>query len=357
MTKFKKILVTGGYGFIGSALIRRLLEKSNNEVINIDKFSLISDDQSIIDILEKNINIKKRYKFFNIDLCNFSLLEATFNKIKPDLVFHLAAESHVDRSIENPSQFLNSNIIGTYNLIEVTRKYLKSNRIGNFKLIHVSTDEVFGSLDKNDKFNELTRYDPRSPYSASKACSDHLVRAWRHTYKLPFIVTNCSNNFGEWQFPEKLIPLTIQKIIKGEKIPIYGNGQQIRDWLYVEDHVDALLLISQKGLIGNDYCIGGNSEMTNIKVVEMISKIFNDLSINKNSLLNNINYVEDRPGHDVRYSIDFKKLNKELGWSPKFKFDSALEITIKWYLNNQKWSKKVMNRAKYNCERIGLEKN
>ena len=353
--KFKRILVTGGYGFIGSTLIRKLLEESESKIFNIDKFGPISDDQSIQNVLDKNIELRKRYFHYKIDLYNFSLLESKINEIKPDLIFHLAAESHVDRSIDNPSQFLNSNVIGTFNLIEVLRKYYKASQNNHFRFIHISTDEVFGSLDKKNKFNELTRYDPKSPYSASKACSDHLVRAWRHTYQLPFIVTNCSNNFGKWQFPEKLIPLTTQKIIKGEKIPVYGNGLQIRDWLYVEDHVEALILVSKEGKIGEDYCIGGNSEIANIDLIKRISNIINSSSANKHSLDKLICHVEDRPGHDIRYAIDFEKINRELGWAPKFKFEHALEITIKWYLKNQKWSENVMKRAKYKGERLGLD--
>tara|TARA_B100000886_G_scaffold335824_1_gene293524 strand:+ start:25634 stop:26707 length:1074 start_codon:yes stop_codon:yes gene_type:complete len=356
MKNFKRILVTGGYGFIGSALIRNLLENSEAKVFNIDKYSKISDSQSLEDILKRDKNIKERYKFFNLDIFNTSLLEKAFYKIKPDLVFHLAAESHVDRSIENPSQFLNSNIIGTFNLIETIRKYLKNNKVEKFKLLHISTDEVFGSLEEGGKFDELTPYEPKSPYSASKACSDHLVRAWRHTYKLPFIVTNCSNNFGEWQFPEKLIPLTIQKIIKGEKIPLYGNGLQVRDWLYVEDHVDALLLISQDGNIGEDFCIGGDSEMKNIDLVKAISKIINDYSDNKHSIEELISFVEDRPGHDKRYAIDFRKIKRDLGWEPKFKFKDALEKTVKWYLNNPEWARKVLKQADYKTQRLGLLK-
>ena len=354
MKNFKKILITGGYGFIGSALIRNLLKNSDVQVFNIDKYSSVSDSESIEEILEIDINIKNRYKYFNLDICNYSKLDEAFNKINPDLVFHLAAESHVDRSIENPSQFLNSNIIGTYNLIEIARKYLKNNQDNKFRLLHISTDEVFGSLEENGKFNELTPYNPRSPYSASKASSDHLVKAWRHTYKLPFIVTNCSNNFGEWQFPDKLIPLTIQKILKGEKIPIYGNGLQIRDWLYVEDHVEALLLIAQDGKAGEDFCIGGNSEMRNIDLVRNISEIINNSSSKKHNLLELISFVKDRPGHDKRYAIDCKKIKSELGWEPKFKFKDALEITVKWYLDKPEWAQKVLNQANYQTQRLGL---
>ena len=354
MINEKKILVTGGYGFIGSALIRKLLNETDSFVFNLDKFGIVSDDKSIKEILDKEKNFKERYKFYKVDLFDFELLENIFNNIKPDLVFHLAAESHVDRSIDNPSQFINSNIIGTFNLLEITRKYLKNNIVDNFKLLHISTDEVFGSLPDIGKFNESTSYDPKSPYSASKASSDHLVRAWRHTFKLPLIVTNCSNNFGEWQFPEKLIPLSIQKIINGKQIPIYGNGLQIRDWLYVEDHIDALLLISERGKMNEDYCIGGNSEITNIDLIKKISKIINKNSTYKHSLNNVISFVKDRPGHDERYAIDFNKIRNDLGWEPKSNFDQSLEKTINWYLDNQEWSEKVLEKAAYKTQRLGL---
>jgi len=354
MINEKKILVTGGYGFIGSALIRKLLNETNSLVFNLDKYGIVSDDKSIKEILDKGKNLKERYKFYKVDLFDFELLENVFNNIKPDLVFHLAAESHVDRSIDNPSQFINSNIIGTFNLLEIIRKYLKNNIVDNFKLLHISTDEVFGSLPDNGKFNESTSYDPKSPYSASKASSDHLVRAWRHTFKLPLIVTNCSNNFGEWQFPEKLIPLSIQKIINKKQIPIYGNGLQIRDWLYVEDHIDALLLISERGKINEDYCIGGNSEITNIDLIKKISRIINKNSTYKHSLDNLVSFVRDRPGHDKRYAIDFNKIRNHLGWEPKSNFDKSLEKTINWYLENQEWSEKVLEKAAYKTQRLGL---
>ncbi len=353
MFNFKKVVVTGGCGFIGSALIRNLLKSTNARVFNFDKMGLVSDSQSINTLLKSNPEYQNRYDFFELNLENYTKLSEIFNEISPDIVFHLAAESHVDRSIDNPLNFLNSNIVGTYNLIETVREFLKVKQTNNFRLIHISTDEVFGSLGKSGKFNEKTRYDPKSPYSASKACSDHLVRAWRHTYNLPFTVTNCSNNFGPWQFPEKLIPLTILKILKGEKIPIYGNGLQIRDWLFVEDHVNALILIASKGIKGGDYCIGGNSEMTNLKIVKKIIEITNKKSNADYDFNELISFVEDRPGHDLRYAIDFKKINKELNWNPSYSFENALESTIDWYLNNQDWCKRVQKNANYNSERLG----
>ena len=353
MFNFKKVIITGGYGFIGSALIRNLLKNTNVEIFNFDKMGPVSDSQSIDNLLILNPSYQKRYKFFNFNLENFKKLDEIFNEISPDFVFHLAAESHVDRSIDNPLNFLNSNVIGTFNLIEVVRKYLKNKKSNNFLLLHISTDEVFGSLGKSGKFNESTPYDPKSPYSSTKACSDHLVRAWRHTYKLPFIVTNCSNNFGPWQFPEKLIPLTILKILNGEKVPIYGNGMQIRDWLFVEDHINALILIAKNGFKNRDYCIGGKSEITNLNIVKKIIDNINKKTKNNYLFDDLISFVEDRPGHDTRYAIDFERIKKELQWAPKHNFDNALESTIEWYLDNQDWCKKVLKNANYNSGRLG----
>ena len=353
MFNFKKVIVTGGCGFIGSALIRNLLKNTNARIFNFDKMGIVSDSQSINNLLNSNPEYQKRYEFLKLNLENYTKLFEIFNDISPDIVFHLAAESHVDRSIDDPLNFLNSNIVGTYNLIESVRKYLKLSKTNNFRLIHISTDEVFGSLGKTGKFNEKTRYDPKSPYSASKACSDHLVRAWRHTYKLPFTVTNCSNNFGPWQFPEKLIPLTILKILKGEKIPIYGDGMQIRDWLFVDDHVNALILIASKGIKNGDYCIGGDSEITNLKIVKKIIEITNKKTQTDYEFHDLISFVEDRPGHDLRYAIDFKKINEELNWQPSYNFDNSLELTIDWYLNNQDWCNRVQKNANYNSERLG----
>ena len=353
MFNFKKVIITGGCGFIGSALIRNLLKNTNVKIFNFDKMGPVSDDQSIEKLLSLNPKYKERYYFFKFNLENFKKLDEIFNEISPDLVFHLAAESHVDRSIDNPLNFLNSNIIGTFNLIEVVRKYLKNQKSTDFRLLHISTDEVFGSLGKSGKFKEETPYDPKSPYSATKASSDHLVRAWRHTYKLPFTVTNCTNNFGPWQFPEKLIPLTILKIINGEKVPIYGNGMQIRDWLFVEDHINALILIATKGIQNRDYCIGGKTEITNLKIVKKIIEIINIKTQNNHNFDELISFVEDRPGHDTRYAIDFERINKELKWSPTYNFDNSLELTVDWYLNNLDWCKKVLINANYNSERLG----
>ncbi len=353
MFDFKKVIITGGCGFIGSALIRNLLNNTDVKIFNFDKMGPVSDDQSIKKLFRLNPEYQERYNFFKLNLENLKKLDEIFNEISPDVVFHLAAESHVDRSIDNPLNFLNSNIIGTYNLIEVVRKYIKNQKSNNFRLLHISTDEVFGSLGKNGKFNEESPYNPKSPYSATKASSDHLIRAWRNTYDLPFTVTNCTNNFGPWQFPEKLIPLTILKIINGEKIPIYGNGMQIRDWLFVEDHINALILIARNGFKNRDYCIGGRTEITNLKIVQKIIEIINNKTKNNYVFDELISFVEDRPGHDTRYAIDFGRIKKELQWTPIHNFDNSLELTIEWYLNNQDWCKKVLENANYNSGRLG----
>ena len=351
-----KIIVTGGCGFIGGTLIRKLLEKKDISIFNIDKFGYASDHESIEKTLKKNQNNNK-YKFIKLDLKEKSILSELINEIKPDAIMHLAAESHVDRSINCPSIFIESNIIGTFNLLEASKNYLKEfskGRESKFIFHHVSTDEVFGSLDSYGKFHEGSPYDPRSPYSASKASSDHLVKSYFHTYDLPIILTNCSNNFGPWQFPEKLIPLVINKALNHEEIPLYGDGSNIRDWLYVEDHVDALLLCLLNGKLGETYCIGGYGERTNKYVVDEICNILDREKPFTNSYKQLITYVKDRPGHDQRYAIDSEKISSELGWEPKYGFKKGLEKTVKWYLNNHEWCKKILLRSKYNCERIGL---
>ena len=350
----KKILITGGAGFIGGALIRKLLTEFNSELLNIDKLGYSSDLTSIQLITNKSK--KNNYKHINLDLNNFEKLKDIIFNFQPDLIMHLAAESHVDRSIDNSRVFIESNIIGTFNLLEASRIYfreLKDQKKENFKLHHISTDEVFGSLDHNGKFSEESSYDPRSPYSASKASSDHLVRAWHHTYQLPIIITNCSNNFGPWQYPEKLIPLVIHKAVSKERIPIYGDGENIRDWLYVDDHVDALLRVISIGEIGKSYCIGGNNEISNKVLVKKICFILNEIKPSTYDYLDLIEYVKDRPGHDKRYAIDASYIKKELGWEPKYNFDESLKTTIKWYLENDAWRRKVLNRSGYKAERLG----
>ena len=352
---FKKIIVTGGSGFIGSALIRKLLDERDSFIINIDKKNVSSNNENIESHLKENENYRKRYKFYSCDLIKFDYLKEIIFDVQPDLIFNLAAETHVDRSIDNPKSFLLSNICGTYNLIEITREYLKEYNEEKFKLIHISTDEVFGSLGKNGQFRETSPYKPNSPYSASKASSDHLVRAWHKTFSMPFIVTNCSNNYGPWQLPEKLIPLAINKALNNDQIPIYGDGLQVRDWLHVLDHAEALIQIAEKGCIGKSYCIGGNSEMTNFDTINLICKFLDNIKPKNNSYKNLITFVEDRPGHDSRYAIDSSLMKNEIGWEPKFNFEDGLKKTLKWYIDNQEWSKRMLKESSYNSQRLGLK--
>ena len=340
----KKVLVTGGAGFIGGALIRRLLKYSKSNVFNLDKLNYASNLGSINEIVNKNSDIKKRYKFFKCDLSNKSKTNHIINKIKPDIIVHFAAESHVDKSIDDPSNFIESNIIGTFNLLEASLRYWKNlSRLKkqSFRFLHISTDEVFGSLSYSGKFNEDSPYSPNSPYSASKASSDHLVKAWNKTYNFPTLITNCSNNYGPWQFPEKLIPLTIFKAFRGETIPIYGDGQNVRDWLHVEDHINALLSVLNKGIIGETYCIGGLSERKNIEVVNLICNYLDKKIPSKNSYSKLIKFIKDRPGHDLRYSIDSTKIKNHLNWIPKISFEEGLVSTLNWYLENINWLNKI----------------
>tara|TARA_Y200000002_G_scaffold380563_1_gene392373 strand:- start:1084 stop:2226 length:1143 start_codon:yes stop_codon:yes gene_type:complete len=355
----KKILVTGGCGFIGSNLIRALLKKTNSYIFNIDKLSYASDSSGINEIIKnKNFNPKSRYKLIKLDLANYELTKETVNAIKPDLIFNLAAESHVDRSIDNPSIFISSNIIGTYNLLEATRKYyneIKISKKKNFRFHHISTDEVYGSLGQGGYFSENSPYMPRSPYSASKASSDHLVNSWFHTFGIPTLITNCSNNYGPWQFVEKFIPNVILKALSGNKIPIYGSGLNIRDWLFVEDHIDALLLVASKGLIGSNYCIGGSNEKTNLAVCKDICRMLSQISQNNLNYENQIQFVTDRPGHDERYAINSSKITRELDWEPRFSYEEGLNITVKWYMENLKWCNYIQEKSGYEGERIGTE--
>ena len=352
----KNVLITGGAGFIGGNLIRRLLKTTSTKIYNLDKLSYCSDLSGINELLNTKCVYKNRYEFLNLDLANSLEVDNAINISNPDLVIHLAAESHVDRSIENPFNFIESNILGTYNLLQSTKKHwlnLNAQRKEIFKFLHVSTDEVFGSLDSVGFFKENTSYAPRSPYSASKASSDHLANAWHHTYGLPVIITNCSNNYGPWQFPEKLIPLTINKAISEEEIPLYGKGQNIRDWLFVEDHVDALIKTAKDGKVGEKYCVGGANEKTNEEVVKLICEILDHKLSRNNSLKNLIRYVKDRPGHDHRYAIDASKIKTELNWEPQYSFETGLEITINWYLENKNWCENVMKKSGYFGHRIG----
>lgn len=355
---FSRVLITGGAGFIGGCLVRRLLRESNSVIFNLDKLGYASDtsgiDQCLLNIQDDN---PKRYHLLHVDLCDKNSLDHAIELADPDLVIHLAAESHVDRSIDSPKAFLDSNVFGTFNLLEAVRCHWQQLPLARklcFRFHHVSTDEVFGSLGKSGSFNEKTSYDPRSPYSATKAASDHLVRAWHHTYNLPIVITNCSNNFGPWQFPEKLIPLVILKALHLESIPLYGDGLNVRDWLYVEDHVEALILVACKGVIGSSYCIGGYGERTNREVVNKICSVMDHRMPSNIHHSSFITAVKDRPGHDKRYSIDSSLISSELGWTPKYSFDDALTLTIDWYINNVEWCKKVSAKGDYAGARIGL---
>ena len=358
MKNIKNILITGGAGFIGSALIRSLVINSENKVINIDKLTYSGSLESL-----KSIKNRKNYIFEKLDICDSINLQRVINDSKPDLVIHLAAEAHVDRSIDEPIDFIQTNVIGTFNVLEGVRIYyqsLKGLKKDNFRFLHVSTDEVYGDLkNTNNFFSEETRYDPSSPYSASNASSDHLVRAWHRTYNLPVLITNCSNNYGPYQFPEKLIPHMILTAITLKPLPVYGDGKQIRDWLYVDDHVSALMIVALQGKIGETYNIGGNNEIKNIEVVQQICSILDELLPINNSEISSyselITYVEDRPGHDVRYAIDSSKINKSLGWKPNENFESGIRKTIMWYLKNHAWLKSIQN-DNYKLVRLGKSK-
>lgn len=353
----RKILVTGGAGFIGSAVVRHIINDTQDSVINVDKLTYAGNLESL-EAVENNL----RYAFEQVDICDKATLERVFNQYQPDAVMHLAAESHVDRSIDNAAAFIETNIVGTYTLLEVARGYwnnLPEERKSVFRFHHISTDEVYGDLEgTDDLFTETTPYAPSSPYSASKASSDHLVRAWLRTYGLPTIVTNCSNNYGPFHFPEKLIPLMILNALEGKKLPVYGNGMQIRDWLFVEDHARALYKVVTEGEVGETYNIGGHNEKTNIEVVRTICGLLEELVPNKPAGVAKyedlITYVTDRPGHDVRYAIDATKIGNELGWKPQETFETGIRKTVEWYLNNKKWWSRVLDGS-YNFERLGIK--
>ena len=332
----RRILVTGGAGFIGGAVVRRLLQESEAIVFNLDKMGYASELTSIDHALSAlGPDHVERHQLLKVDLADAEAVAAAVAQADPDLVMHLAAESHVDRSIAGPGVFIQSNVTGTYNLLQAVRSHydaLSNERRSQFRLHHISTDEVFGSLGPEGRFSETTPYDPRSPYSSSKAASDHLVSAWHHTYGLPVVLTNCSNNYGPWQFPEKLIPVVTLKAAARKAIPLYGDGLNVRDWLYVEDHVDALLLAACRGESGRSYCVGGYGERTNREVVECICKHLDDLIPGQSPHADLIEMVNDRPGHDRRYAIDPTRIETELGWSPRHEFSTAIAETVRWYL-------------------------
>lgn len=351
-----KIIVTGGAGFIGSAVARHIINDTADEILIIDSLTYAGNLESLNPIANN-----ARFKFEQVNICDRKELERVFNTFQPDAVMHLAAESHVDRSIDGPAAFIETNIVGTYTLLEVARQYwntLDDNAKNAFRFHHISTDEVYGDLHgTDDLFTEITPYSPSSPYSASKASSDHLVRAWLRTYGLPTIVTNCSNNYGPYHFPEKLIPLIILNALEGKPLPVYGDGAQIRDWLYVEDHARALYKVVTEGEVGETYNIGGHNERKNIEVVQTICRLLDEMVPNKPAGIEKyedlITYVTDRPGHDMRYAIDASKIHRELGWKPQETFESGIRKTVEWYLANEQWWRRVKDGS-YAGERLGL---
>lgn len=349
------ILVTGGAGFIGSAVVRMLLTETNHSVLNFDALTYAGNLESLVEV-----DASSRYRFVQGDVRDPKAVAAAFGDTRPDLVMHLAAESHVDRSIDGPAAFIETNIIGTYVMLEAARSYwaaLPADRKQKFRFHHISTDEVYGSLGAVGLFTEETPYDPSSPYSAAKASSDHLVRAWHRTYGLPVLISNCSNNYGEYQFPEKLIPLMILKALRGEKLPVYGDGQQVRDWLHVADHARALYQVVTAGAVGETYNIGGHNERPNLAVVQAICDLLDELEPQKpagiTSFRELISFVPDRPGHDRRYAIDAGKIGRQLGWRPEETFESGLRKTVQWYLSNRQWWERVLDGS-YRGERLGV---
>ena len=354
----KKILVTGGAGFIGSAVVRHIIQNTQDSVVNVDKLTYAGNLESLTEVANN-----PRYAFEQVDICDRAELDRVFAQHQPDAVMHLAAESHVDRSIDSADEFIQTNIVGTFNLLEAARAYwqqMPSEKREAFRFHHISTDEVYGDLHgTDDLFTETTPYAPSSPYSASKASSDHLVRAWLRTYGLPTIVTNCSNNYGPYHFPEKLIPLMILNALDGKPLPVYGDGMQIRDWLFVEDHARALYQVVTEGVVGETYNIGGHNEKANIEVVKTICALLEEIIPEKPAGVARyedlITFVQDRPGHDVRYAIDAAKIGRELGWKPQETFESGIRKTVQWYLDNKTWWQNVLNGS-YRLERLGTGK-
>ena len=352
----KKVVVTGGAGFIGSAVVRHLIARGGTSVLNLDKLTYAGNLESLVSVAGHSA-----YRFVQGDICDQALLERVLHEFEPDAIMHLAAESHVDRSIDGPSAFIQTNVVGTATVLEAVLAYwraLPEGKRNAFRFLHISTDEVYGSLGATGLFSETTPYDPRSPYSASKAASDHLVMAWHHTYGLPVLMTNCSNNYGPFHFPEKLIPLVILNALDGKPLPIYGKGDNVRDWLYVEDHAKALVTVLERGAVGETYNVGGNNERTNVQVVETICSVLDrlqpqrcaELSVQSFSQL--ITFVHDRPGHDKRYAIDSTKLKTQLGWKPEESFDTGIVKTVRWYLDNAWWWKPI-REMKYAGQRLG----
>jgi len=352
----RKFIITGGAGFIGSAMIRFLIEETNHQVINLDKLTYAGNLESLASIADS-----ERYQFIQGDVCDRLFVSRLFSDFQPNVVMHLAAESHVDRSIDGPAEFIQTNIVGTSVMLECVREYWRELPVdNNFRFHHISTDEVYGSLDDIGLFTEVTAYDPSSPYSASKASSDHLVRAWHRTYGLPVLITNCSNNYGPYQFPEKLIPLMILNALEGKSLPVYGNGKQSRDWLHVEDHARALYKVVTEGQIGETYNIGGHNEKTNLEVVHMLCELLDefrpDYLNGLSSYKDLVTYVADRPGHDQRYAIDASKIQNDLGWVPTETFDTGLRRTVEWYLDNTAWCQHVQDGS-YQRQRLGAIEN
>ncbi len=334
-----KIIVTGGAGFIGSAVIRQALER-DHEVVNVDALTYASCLDNLASVEDK-----PEYHFEHADICDADRMRSVFETYLPDAIMHLAAESHVDRSIDGPQAFINTNIIGTYQILQAAKDFwYKSSKSDTFRFLHVSTDEVFGSLGDDGMFTETTPYAPNSPYSASKASSDHLVRAWHHTYGLPVVLTNCSNNYGPFQFPEKLIPVIIYRALEGESIPVYGKGMNIRDWLYVEDHATALLEVLEKGTIGDSYNVGGDNEARNIDIVRTVCELLDELRPKETPYFEQVAYVDDRPGHDHRYAIDASYIRDKLGWRPSMSLIEGLRKTVEWYLANDQWTQMLLTR-------------
>jgi dTDP-glucose 4,6-dehydratase len=349
-----RILITGGAGFIGSNLVRHIIETTEHSVLNVDALTYAGNLHSLSDIEDNS-----RYAFAEVDICDAKQVGKAFQAFQPDWVMHLAAESHVDRSIDGPGAFIQTNVIGTFNLLQSARSHyeaLAGDAKAKFRFLHVSTDEVYGSLGETGLFKETTPYDPHSPYSASKASSDHLVRAWADTYGLPVLITNCSNNYGPFQFPEKLIPVVILKALRGEDIPVYGKGINIRDWLYVKDHADALYTVISEGKLGETYNIGGYNERTNLDIVELLCELMDELKPreDRKSYREQITFVTDRPGHDLRYAIDASKIKRDLGWTPKQDHSSGFRKTVEWNLDNTAWTQQILDGS-YKLERLGKE--